>query len=132
MIKGIGHVGIAVKNIEEVIGAVAKALALPVPPVRDFPERKVKVAILDVGGTGLEFIESYREDGVFAEFVKERGNALHHICFLTDQIEAEIEVLIGRGVEMADQKPRIGTRGKRVAFNDPKSLHGITFELSDP
>jgi methylmalonyl-CoA/ethylmalonyl-CoA epimerase len=132
MIKGIGHVGIAVKNIDEVIGAVAKALALPVPPVRDFPERKVKVAILDVGGTGLEFIESYREDGVFAEFVKERGNALHHICFLTDQIETEIEVLIGRGVEMADQKPRMGTRGKRVAFNDPKSLHGITFELSDP
>jgi methylmalonyl-CoA/ethylmalonyl-CoA epimerase len=132
MIRGIGHVGIAVKNIEEVIGAIAKALALPVPPIRNIPERKVKVAVLDVGGTGLEFIESYREDGVFSEFVKERGNALHHICFLTDQIEEEIEVLKERGVEMADQKPRMGTRGKRIAFNDPKALHGITFELSDP
>jgi methylmalonyl-CoA/ethylmalonyl-CoA epimerase len=132
MIKGIGHVGIAVKNIEEVIGSVAKALALPVPPIRDIPDKKVKVAVLEVGGTGLEFIESYREDGIFAEFVKERGNAFHHICFLTDQIEAEIEVLKGRGVEMADQKPRMGTRGKRIAFNDPKALHGITFELSDP
>jgi len=132
MIKGVGHVGIAVKNIEEVVGAFARALALPVPPVRDLPDKKIKVALLDVGGTGLEFIESYREDGVFAQFVKERGNALHHICFLTDQIEAEIEVLKARGLEMADQKPKMGTRGKRIAFNDPKSLHGITFELSEP
>jgi methylmalonyl-CoA/ethylmalonyl-CoA epimerase len=132
MIRGIGHVGIAVKDIEEVIGVIAKALALPVPPIRNIQERKVKVAVLDVGGTGLEFIESYREDGIFSEFVKERGNALHHICFLTDQIEEEIEVLMERGVEMADQKPRMGTRGKRIAFNDPEALHGITFELSDP
>ena len=53
MIKGIGHVGVAVKNIEEVIGSLSKALALPVPPIRDILERKVKVAVLEIGGTGL-------------------------------------------------------------------------------
>jgi methylmalonyl-CoA/ethylmalonyl-CoA epimerase len=132
MIKGIGHIGIAVKNIEEAITAVSKAFGLPIPPIKDIPEKKIKVALLDIGGTGLEFIQAYSEEGDFSKFIKEKGNAIHHICFLTDQIETEIEVLNSRGIEMADQKPRMGVRGKRIAFIKPSSLNGIPFELSEP
>lgn len=132
MIKGIGHIGIAVKNIEEAITAVSKAFDLLIPSIKDIPEKKIKVALLDIGGTGLEFIQAYSEEGDFAKFIKEKGNAIHHICFLTDQIETEIEVLNSRGIEMADQKPRMGVRGKRIAFIKPSSLNGIPFELSEP
>jgi len=132
MIKGIGHIGIAVKNIEEVLTATAKAFNLSIPPVRDIPEKKIKVAVLDVGGTGLEFIQDYSEGGEFAKFVKEKGNGIHHISLLTDQIETDIEVLKSRGIEMADQKPKMGVRGKRIAFIKPSALNGITFELSEP
>ena len=132
MIKGIGHIGIAVKNIEEAITAVSKAFDLSIPSIKDIPEKKIKVALLDIGGTGLEFIQAYSEEGDFAKFIKEKGNAIHHICFLTDQIETEIEVLNSRGIEMADQKPRMGVRGKRIAFIKPSSLNGIPFELSEP
>lgn len=132
MIKGIGHIGIAVKNIEEAITAVSKAFGLSIPSIKDIPEKKIKVALLDIGGTGLEFIQAYSEEGDFAKFIKEKGNAIHHICFLTDQIETEIEVLNSRGIEMADQKPRMGVRGKRIAFIKPSSLNGIPFELSEP
>ena len=80
MIQGVGHVGIAVKNIEESLEAVSKALDLPIPQVRDFPDKKMKCAVVDVSGIGLEFIEDYSEEGAFATFVKERGNAIHHVC----------------------------------------------------
>jgi methylmalonyl-CoA/ethylmalonyl-CoA epimerase len=132
MIQGVGHVGIAVKNIEESVEAVSKALDLPIPPVRDFPEKKMKCAVVDVRGIGLEFIEDYSEEGAFATFVKERGNAIHHVCLLTDDIEADIKVLEKRGVEMADQEPRIGLRGKKIAFTRPSALKGIPMELSEP
>jgi len=132
MIKGIGHIGIAVKNIDESLSAVTKALNLPVPPVRDIPEMKIRVAVVNIGGTGLEFIEDYSQEGRFARFVKERGNAIHHFCLLTDEIEKDIEVLKGRGVEMADEKPKLGARGKRIAFTQPSVLDGIPFELSEP
>ena len=49
MIKGIGHIGIAVKNIDESLSAVTKALNLPVPPVRDIPEMKIRVAVVNIG-----------------------------------------------------------------------------------
>jgi len=132
MIKGIGHIGIAVRNIEEVLSTISKMLNLPMPSIRDISERKLKVSVLDIGGTGLEIIQDYSEEGEFAKFVKEKGNAIHHICLLTDQIEADIELLKARGVEMADQKPRIGVRGKKIAFTKPIPLNGILFELSDP
>jgi methylmalonyl-CoA/ethylmalonyl-CoA epimerase len=132
MIRGVGHVGIAVKNIEESLEAVSRALDLPIPQVRDFPEKKMKCAVVGVGGIGLEFIEDYSEEGAFATFVKERGNAIHHVCLLTDDIEADIKVLEKRGVEMADQEPRIGLRGKKIAFTRPSALKGIPMELSEP
>jgi len=132
MIKGVGHIGIAVKNIEEVLSAVSKILNLPMPSIRDVPERKLKVCVVDIGGTGLEIIQDYSEEGEFAKLVRERGNAIHHICLLTDQIEADIELLKDRGIEMADPKPKMGVRGKRIAFTKPSALNGIPFELSEP
>ena len=132
MIQGVGHVGIAVKNIEESLEAVSKALDLPIPPVRDNPEKKMKCAVVGLSGIGLEFIEDYSGEGEFATFVKERGNAIHHVCLLTDDIEADIKVLEKRGIEMVDRVPRIGLRGKKIAFTSPGALKGIPMELSEP
>lgn len=132
MIKGVGHIGIAVKNIEEILGSVSKTFALPISPIRDFPEKKIKIALVDLGGIGLEFIQDYSEDGEFAKLVKERGNMIHHFCLLTDNIEEDIEILKNRGIDMADHKPRIGLRGKKIAMSKPSALNGVPFELSEP
>ena len=132
MIKGVGHIGIAVQDIEEALTSLSKAFDLPMPPIRDISERKLKVCVLEIGGMGLEIIQDYSEDGVFAKFVKEKGNGIHHIALLTDRIEVDIEDVMGRGVEMADTKPKMGARGKRIAFTKPGSLSGIQFELSEP
>lgn len=132
MLKGVGHIGIAVKNIEESLRAITRALDLPVPQIRDFPDKKVKVAVVDLTGVGLEFIEDYSEDGVFATYVKERGNAIHHVCLLSDDMEADLKILEARGVELADRKPKMGLRGKRIAFTLPSVLDGIPLELSEP
>ena len=132
MIKGVAHIGIAVDNLEESIAAMARAFDVNTPPIKDVSEKKMKVALIEMGGIGLELIEDYSEDGPFARFVKERGNAIHHFCLLTDNIEADIEALDKRGVEMADKSPRVGLRGKRIAFAKPSALNGIPFELSEP
>ena len=47
-------------------------------------------------------------------------------------IEDDFEVLKDRGIEMQDQKPRIGLRGKKIALTKPSALNGITVELSEP
>ena len=132
MIQGVGHIGIAVKNIEESLGAISKALNLPIPRIQDHPDRKMKVAVVELKGIGLEFIEDYSEKGEFAKFVKEKGNTIHHICLLSDNLTADLKVLENRGVELADQTPKMGLRGKKIAFTRPSVLDGIPLELSEP
>jgi len=132
MIQGVGHIGIAVKDIEDSLAAISKTLDLPIPAIRDNADKKMKVAVVNLPGVKLEIIEDYSEEGEFAKFVKERGNAIHHFCLLTNDIEGDIKTLQERGVEMADQKPRIGLRDKKIAFTKPSALNGIPFELSEP
>jgi methylmalonyl-CoA epimerase len=132
MIQGIGHLGIVVTDIHKSVEALVKALDIAMPPIRDVPEKKMKVAVVDLKGIALEFIEDYSADGEFAMLVRKRGDGIHHFCLLTDDIEKDIATLRARGVEMADQKPRIGLRGKRIAFTKPSALNGIPIELSEP
>ena len=44
----------------------------------------------------------------------------------------DIEDLKQRGVDMMDQKPRVGLGGKKIAMSMPSALNGITVELSEP
>jgi methylmalonyl-CoA/ethylmalonyl-CoA epimerase len=132
MIKGIGHVGIAINNIEETVKRLTEALGLPLPPIKDLPERKMKLAVVSIGGTDIEFLEDYSKDGPLAKMVRERGNVVHHFALLTDQIEADIQALKERGVEMVDPIPKMGLRGKRIAFIEANLLRGIPIELSEP
>jgi len=132
VIKGISHIGLAVKDINQTVTALCSALSLPRPEIKDVPERKMKVAVVSLGEVGLEILEDYSEDGLFARFVRERGNAIHHFCLLSDDMEADIGILEERGVTMADRQPKPGLRGKRIAFASPDLLAGIAVELSEP
>ena len=116
MIQGIGHIGIAVRDIERALSSLCNALDLPVPPIQDHPDKKMKVAVVDLRGIGLEFLEDYSENGEFARFSSERGDAIHHFCSLTDNIEADADFLEERGVELRSRKPTVWLRGKKNRF----------------
>ncbi|MGQ9677068.1 MAG: VOC family protein [Chloroflexota bacterium] len=132
MIKAVGHIGVAVKDIEKTLATLCGALEIPVPGIRELPELRLKVAMIDLGGTWFEFVQDDNEYGLLATFVEERGNALHHICLLSDDLETDISAVEARGLAMFDQEPRMGIRGKRVAFSNPASLDGLVVELSEP
>ena len=131
MIYGISHIGIGVRNIENTLKAFSQALDIPMPSIRISPERKTRFAVLSIGGMGIEFLEDNSESGRVAEFVRKRGNCIEHICFLTDNIEIDMELVKQRNFEFDNEKPNIGLRGKKVAFSS-KGLNGIRFELSEP
>ena len=132
MFRSIGHLGIAVENIEQTVASFSKVFDLPVPEIRDAPEKKMKVALLDMNGVSLEFLEDYSEDGPLKKIVAERGNVIHHFCLNTDDIEKTIEDLASNGAEMRDPEPKMGLRGKKIAFISPNALDGLLVELSEP
>jgi len=132
MIKGIGHLGLFVKDIEESLNALSKLVKFEKPMIKEAPEMGVKAAVVNVDGVGLEFIQDYSGEGGLAQLVNEKGDMIHHFCLLTDNIEEDLESLKQRGVEMMDQTPRVGLRGKKIAMSAPSALNGISIELSEP
>jgi len=132
MIKGLGHLGLFVTNIEESISALSKIVQFEKPAFKESQKMGMKAAVVDLGGIQLEFIQDYTGEGPVAQMLKDRGDMIHHFCLLTDNIEKDIETLKQRGVEMKDQQPRVGLRGKKIAMTLPSALNGITIELSEP
>jgi methylmalonyl-CoA/ethylmalonyl-CoA epimerase len=132
MIKGVGHIGIAVRDIVKSLETICRVLDVPIPAIRDNPERKMKVAVVPLENLSLEVLEDYSADGMFAKYVRERGNAIHHLCFLTDDMDSDLRALEERGVEWLNRRPTVGLRGKQIVFSTPSALDGIPLELSEP
>jgi methylmalonyl-CoA/ethylmalonyl-CoA epimerase len=132
MVKGIGHLGLLVRSIDASLAALSKIVEFEPPPVKEFPEMKLKCAVLQLGPVALEMIEETNPQGGIAAMVAERGDLIHHFCLLSDDIEADTKALKERGVPMMDAAPRIGLRGKRIAMTLPDALNGIAVELSEP
>ncbi len=132
MIKGIGHIALTVSKIENVVAALCRAIGVPPPPIRDIPERKLKVALVDMGNLQLEILEDTSTDGFIARHTAAHGNAIHHFCLLSDNLETDLAALKEKSIPLMDDLPRMGVRGKRIAFISPELLNGIPIELSEP
>jgi len=122
------HVGIAVRRIDEAVERY-RALGLQPETIEDVPSEGVRVAFLPAGPVRIELLESLRPDGVIARFIERRGEGLHHLAFVTDDIRPAMTRLKSEGFELVDSEPRRGAHGRLVAFIHPRSAHGVLFEL---
>ncbi len=131
MIKGIDHVGIAVKSIEEAKKFWVDTLGLKYLRTEEVPDQKVRVAILAAGETMVELLEPTTPDSPVQKFIDKRGEGLHHMTFETDNIAERLKSLKRSNVGLIDEEPRIGAGGACIAFVHPKSAHGVLIELCE-
>ena len=83
------------------------------------------------GGTALELLEPLSSESPVSKFLDKRGEGIHHICFLVDDIEAALDRLKREGVKLIDETPRPGSYNSRVAFIHPKAMNGVLIELAE-
>ena len=127
----IDHIGIAVRDIKSSSEFYRGCLSIDVSDPIDVPAQKVRVAFIEIGSTKLELIEPSGEDSPVEKFIQKKGEGLHHICFLVDDIEKALNELMDKNVKLSDQKPRVGATGKRIAFLHPESSSGVLIELKE-
>jgi methylmalonyl-CoA epimerase len=131
MIRGIEHIGIAVRSIEEA-RSFYESLGLAVEHVEEVPAEGVRVAFVPCGATRFELLEPTRPDSPVARYLEQRGPGIHHVCLESDAIEDDDRRLRRSGVELLRGAPTIGAGGARVQFIHPRSAGGILIELSEP
>ena len=72
------------------------------------------------------------EDTGIARYLAKRGEGMHHICFEVDDIEAVMSELSAAGLQVLEEKPRLGSQGQKYVFIHPKSAGGVLVEISQP
>jgi methylmalonyl-CoA epimerase len=131
VIKGLNHIGIAVKNLDEALEIYEGILGLEVENVCAFQEQKVKIAFLLAGETRIELLEPLDNEGPVARFIEKRGEGVHHLALNVVDIEAALQSIKEKGIALVDETPRIGAEGFKIAFLHPKSTKNVLVELCE-
>jgi len=125
------HVSIVVGSIAESLPFYRDTLGMRADAVRELADQRVRAVFLTTGDTRIELIEPTDADSGVARFLADRGKtALHHLCFVVDDLRSTLVALEARGVELVAREPRRGAEGD-VAFLHPRASGGVLVELID-
>ena len=127
MIKQISHLGVAVKDIDEAREFYRSVLGLESSDPVTSDDGKMKGSLVEIGNAVIELLQPVGSEGVMAKFLEKRGEGFHHICYEVDDINAEVESLKAKEIEIIGE-PTEGIEGLAV-FLHPRGTHGILVEL---
>jgi methylmalonyl-CoA/ethylmalonyl-CoA epimerase len=124
----IHHVGIIVADLG---AAVEKYRALGFEPgeIQRLATQNIDAVALRAGESWIELISPVEHDSPLGRFLESRGEGMHHIAYLIDDVDATLTSLANAGVELIDAQSRIGLHNWRVAFIHPRSCAGVLTEL---
>jgi methylmalonyl-CoA epimerase len=131
----VAHIGIAVKDLAASIEKYRLLTGVEPSEVHLVPDQKVKVAFLasesddPEGFPRLELVAPDHPDSPIAKFIERRGEGLHHICLLVENLKERLGELKQAGVRLIDEEPRVGAEGDLIAFVHPSATGGVLIEL---
>ncbi len=133
MVKKIDHLGIAVHSIDQARDFYEKVLGLVCEKIEVVESQQVKTAFFAIGDTHIELLEPLSETSPIAKFLQKKGEGIHHVGYLTDDIEGCLTKARLAGVSLIHEEPVEGSGNKQIAFLHPKSTGGVLTEFcADP
>ena len=131
MIRDIDHIAIVVKSIEEKLPLYTQTLGFRCKNIEAVPHMFVRVAMLESqdGTTHIELVQPMTSDSGVARFLEKKGEGIHHLCYLVQDLQSELDRLKEEGIRLIDESTRGGEGGSLVAFLHPQSCGGILVEL---
>jgi len=131
MLKKIDHIGIAVKDLDEIQKTMIDAFDLSPEFKEQVKDQKVDVLGYKVGDSIVEYLAPSSDDSPISKYLEKHGSGLHHIAYRVTNLENSLKNLKKKGFKLIDEVPRDGADGKRIAFIHPKSSNGILIELCE-
>ena len=128
-VRGIHHLGVAVRDLEEAIATYERLFGATVEERGALEEQGVVAASLLVGDSRVELLAPTGEDTPVGRFLARRGPGMHHIALASPDLERTLRELEENGAELIDEHPRRGLFGTEVAFVHPSALHGVLTEV---
>lgn len=114
------HVGFVVAAIAPAMEGFLRSLnAKWDERVFEDPLQKVRVAFLSTapGEPQIELVEPAGESSPVHKFLVEKGGGLHHFCYETDNLDAELQAFRSRrATPVRRPMPAVAFDGRRIAW----------------
>ncbi len=130
MFRKIAHIGVAVNDLKSTVELFEKLFGKPPADFEEVRDQKVKTAMFHFQDCAIELLQATSPDSSIAKFIEKRGEGVHHVSFIVENISQELERLRTLGFQLVDERPRPGAGGYDVAFVHPKSTNSVLIEIS--
>lgn len=124
----IHHIGVIVADLNAAVAAY-EALGFRAGATERLAAQNVDVAPLHAGDSWIELICPLDHDSGLGRFLEARGQGMHHVAYLVEDLDGTLSQLAASGVELIDEEPRVGLHGWRIAFIHPRACAGVLTEL---
>ena len=129
MFIAIDHIGVAVRDLDKAADNLEELLGLKIAEREEVEDQQLVAALIPTADMRFELMQPTSPESVVGRFLDRRGEGIHHVCFEVGDIEAEIEALKNRDVQLIQGSPRQGFVGL-VEFIHPRSATGILVEIA--
>lgn len=130
MFQKLDHIAIAVKDTEEALGFYRDTLRLPVLLSEVLDEVGVRLTHLDMGNVQLQLVEPLNDSHPIAQFIEERGEGMHHLCWQVDDAVEAMEGLADYGLQARPNEPHPAPKGGQAVFIEPSQTRGVLWEMT--
>ena len=128
-VRGIHHVGVAVRQLDEAVEGYGHLFGGRVEHRARVADQGVDAASIRIGESRVELLAPLDDDTPVGRFLAKRGPGMHHIAYEVDDVGAAIAELRAEGAQLIDEEPRRGLFGLEVAFVHPDSVYGVLSEV---
>ena len=113
-IKRVEHIAIAVNSLKQSMDLLQNTFGIPL----EYEEQigATRLAMLPVGETYIELLESKAPESGINQWIAEKGEGLFHICFEVEDIDGALAELKAKGVGCATRR-----RGSAMAARASRS-----------
>jgi len=95
----------------------------PAPDIID----KTRMMFVQIGPFQLELVQPLEGEPIFKEFLKSKGEGVHHIAYTVDDLEGETAKLVEKGIPVIT-KVKMQT-GTGFAYFDVRKVGNVIIEL---
>ena len=125
----VNHIAVVVEDVNSALVFWRDALGLDLQHTERNDEELVEIAFLPVGDSEIELIAPTTPDSGVAKYMAKKGAGLHHLCLEVEDIDAMVQQLVSKDIEMINESARTRPDGTKYAFVHPKSTGGVLLEL---
>ena len=141
-INRITEIGIAVHDLDAATHLFVELFGATPGEVFNIDRYQMRYRMCRVGKIDFELMEPTAKTGVIADFLKKRGQGLHHIAFAVDDLAHGMQTMQEKGVAFIDDAPvpvhlegedfagRSFAGDVQLAFAHPRSILGGAVRVS--